>query len=179
MRYRRDHTEGGTYFFTVVAFRRRPWFGDPARVAQLRAAFRAEMARRPFSIDAIVIMPDHIHAVWTLPPGDAAYSIRWRNIKSRLTRQIEAESRPAVSARRRHKQEQAIWQSRFWEHRIRDEEDYSRHVDYIHYNPVKHGYVERPADWPHSSIHRYIRDGILPAHWGSGAMDFPEHVGHE
>jgi len=130
----------------------------------LRTAFAAEMARRPFHIDAIVVMPNHIHAVWTLPQGDADYSIRWRNIKSAFTQQIETEKRPAVSARRRHKKEQAIWQPRFWEHRIRDEMDYGRHIDYTHYNPVKHGYVQRPVDWPYSSIHRYIRQGILTAH---------------
>ncbi|QSA99158.1 transposase [Methylococcus sp. EFPC2] len=179
MRYRRDYTEGATYFFTVVVFRRIHLFDDPDRVRQLRAAFRAERARRPFSIDAIVIMPDHIHAVWTMPAGDADYSIRWRNIKRALTQQIETENRPAVSARRRHKKEQAIWQPRFWEHRIRDERDYARHIDYIHYNPVKHGYVKCPVDWPYSSIHRYVRQGILPAHWGCGAMEFPDDICHE
>ncbi len=100
MRYRRDYTSGATYFFTVVVFRRRHLFDDPVRVAQLWAAFQAEMARRPFYIDAIVVMPDHLHAIWTMPPGEAKYSIRWRNIKRSLTWNIEPESRPAVSARR-------------------------------------------------------------------------------
>jgi len=179
MRYRRDYTSGATYFFTVVVFQRRPLFDDPARVEQLRAAFQAEMVRRPFYIDAMVVMPDHLHAIWTMPPGEAKYSIRWRNIKRSLTWNIEPENRPAVSSRRRHKKEQAIWQPRFWEHRIRDETDYARHVDYIHYNPVKHGYVRRPVDWPYSSIHRYIRQGVLSADWGCGIMEFPDGMGHE
>ena len=179
MQYRRDYTEGATYFFTGVVFRRAPLFGDPVRIAQLRAVFQAEMARRRFYIDAIVILPDHFHAVWTLPPRDSKYSIRWRNIKSALTRKIEAGQRPAVSDRRRRKKEQAIWQPCFWEHRIRDEKDYAHHIDYIHYNPVKHGMVSSPADWPYSSIHRYIRQGILTADWGRGVIEFPDGVGHE
>lgn len=179
MQYRRDYTKGATYFFTVVAFLRKPIFDTPARIAQLREAFRAEMARRPFHIDAIVVLPDHIHAVWTLPPEDADYSIRWRNIKRAFTLHIETEHRPAVSARRLRKKEQAIWQSRFWEHRIRDARDYAHHVDYVHHNPVKHGYVQRAVDWPYSSIHKYVRQGILPTHWGCGPLAFPDNVGHE
>lgn len=178
MRYRRDYTAGATYFFTVVVFRRKPLFADPVRVAQLRAAFQAEMARRPFYIDAMVVMPDHLHAIWTMPPGDSKYSIRWRNIKRSLTWAIEPENRPTASARRRHKGEQAIWQPRFWEHRLRDDTDDARHIDYIHYNPVKHGYVKRPVDWPHSSIHRYIRQGILSAQWGA-SIELPDGIGHE
>ena len=131
----------------------------------MRQAFKDEMVRRPFMIDAIVILPDHIHSLWTLPKDDADYSIRWRNIKRAFTQQIAPDDRPAVFASRRHKGEQAIWQRRFWEHRIRDDEDYSHHVDYIHYNPVKHGYVKRPVDWAYSSIHRYIRQGVYyPQH---------------
>lgn len=136
MRYRRDRTNGATYFFTVETLRREPWFANEAAVGQLREAFRAEMARRPFVIDAIVIMPDHIHAVWSLPVGDADYPIRWRNIKRAFTACIPADQRPVVFASRQRKGEQAIWQRRYWEHRIRDERDFARHVDYIHFNPV-------------------------------------------
>ena len=139
MNYRRDYTFGATYFFTVVTFSRRKIFDDPEAVARLRAAFSGEMTRRPFYIDAIVIMPDHLHTIWTLPEEDRDYSIRWRNIKRSLTTTTLSEQRPVVFGSRKRKQEQAIWQRRFWEHRIRDENDFNNHVDYIHYNPVKHG----------------------------------------
>ena len=154
MQYRRDATPGGTYFFTVAMFRRWPWFSDARYVAHLRQAFADEKARRPFAINAIVVMPDHLHTLWTLPEGDSDYSTRWRNIKRGFTVRVPAQERPAVWGSRADKQEQAIWQRRFWEHRIRDEADFANHVQYIHHNPVKHGYVERPEDWPYSSIHR-------------------------
>ncbi|MBY0455158.1 MAG: transposase [Burkholderiaceae bacterium] len=154
MQYRRDQTQGGTYFFTVVMLRRWPWFNDARYVANLRQAFTDEIKRRPFKIDAIVVMPDHIHAIWTLPEGDSDYSTRWQHIKREFTKMVPDEERPAVRGSRADKKEQAIWQRRFWEHRIRDEVDFATHVQYIHYNPVKHGYVERPEDWPYSSIHR-------------------------
>jgi putative transposase len=176
MRYRRDDTEGATYFFTVVTHRRRPWFAERARIDTLRSAFAAERKRRPFNVDAIVILPDHIHSIWTLPEGDADFSIRWRNIKSAFTAHIQPEQRPAPSASRRRQSEQGIWQRRFWEHRIRDDADFARHVDYIHYNPVKHGYARVPVDWPYSSIHRYLRAGILPSDWGCGDIDIPTHI---
>jgi putative transposase len=179
MQYRRDYSTGATYFFTVVTFRRMPLFNHPEAVAGLRAAFCGEMARRPFYIDAIVIMPDHIHAVWTLPADDADYSIRWRNIKRAFTASIPPEQRPAVFASRQRKQEQAIWQRRFWEHRIRDQRDFNRHIDYIHYNPVKHGAVARPVDWPYSSIHRYIRNGVISPDWGSSSIVSSDSIGHE
>ena len=179
MQYRRDYTQGASYFFTVVTFRRVQFLTSVAGVNSLRQAFKDEMARRPFVIDAIVILPDHIHSLWTLPKGDADYSMRWRNIKRTFTQQIALDERPAVFASRKHKGEQAIWQRRFWEHRIRDDEDFSHHVDYIHYNPVKHGYVKRPTDWAYSSIHRYIRQGVLSATWGSNTIVMPDGVGHE
>ena len=179
MQYRRDYTQGASYFFTVVTFRRVKFLQSVEAVNFMRQAFKDEMTRRPFIIDAIVIMPDHIHSVWTLPDGDADYSMRWRNIKRAFTQHITPEQRPAVYASRQHKGEQAIWQRRFWEHRIRDEDDFARHVDYIHYNPVKHGYVKHPTDWAYSSIHRYIRQGVLPATWGSDAIVMPDSIGHE
>jgi putative transposase len=179
MHYRRDYTQGGTYFFTVVTFRRMRFFKDENAIVCLRNAFKEEMARRPFVIDAIVILPDHIHSVWTLPKEDADYSMRWRNIKRSFTKQVAVSERPTVFASRQHKGEQAIWQRRFWEHRIRDEQDFSNHVDYIHYNPVKHGYVTRPSDWAHSSIHRYIRQGVLPTTWGGEGIVIPDGIGYE
>ena len=114
MQYRRDYTNGGSYFFTVVTFRRMPLFNQPQMVHHLRTAFSEEMLRRPFYIDAIVIMPNHIHAIWTLPPEDSNYSIRWRNIKRSFTKAIPQNQRPHVFGSRRQKQEQAIWQRRFW-----------------------------------------------------------------
>jgi len=178
MQYRRDYTEGATYFFTAVTFCRKPLFSEAEAVDGLRLAFREEMARRPFTINAVVIMPDHLHAIWTLPPGDSDYSIRWRNIKRAFTAAIPLAQRPRVYGSHRDKREQTIWQRRFWEHRIRDEQDFEHHVDYIHYNPVKHGYVSSPVEWSHSSIHRYIREGMLSPDWGGNAQ-LPEGIGHE
>jgi putative transposase len=178
MQYRRDYTSGATFFFTLVTFRRIPLFTQPEAVASLRKAFREEMARRPYQMDAVVILPDHLHVIWTLPANDADYSIRWRNIKRGFTATVPTGHRPVVCASRQNKQEQAIWQRRFWEHRIRDERDFAQHVDYIHYNPVKHGYITKPVDWPYSSIHRYIRHGILSPNWG-GELRLPDHIGHE
>jgi putative transposase len=179
MQYRRDYTQGATYFFTVVTFCRAKLFNSPEAIANLRMAFRSEMTRRPFHVDAVVILPDHLHAIWTLPPGDADFSMRWRNIKRSFTATVANDQHPDVYASRKRKKEQAIWQRRFWEHRIRDELDFAQHVDYIHYNPVKHGYVSRPIDWPHSSIHRYVREGTLPADWGAPPIDIPDGVGYE
>ena len=179
MQYRRTYHPGACYFFTVVTHRRYPWFSNPDAVAQLRLAIQQEKARRPFEIDAFVVMLDHLHAVWTLPEGDSDYSMRWRNIKRAITASIVASQRPVVSASRQHKKEQAIWQRRFWEHRIRDERDFVQHIDYIHYNPVKHGMVSRPADWPFSSIHRYIRQGILPMDWGIAPLLLDGGIGQE
>jgi putative transposase len=179
MDYRRDYTRGATYFFTVVTFGRRKLFNQPETVASLRLAFSKEIARRPFHIDAIVIMPDHIHTIWTLPLEDINYSIRWRNIKRSFTATVQSEQRQIVFGSRLHKQEQAIWQRRFWEHRIRDRHDFNQHVDYIHYNPVKHGVAIRPVDWPYSSIHRYIRDGVLNADWGSCPVNLSDRIGRE
>ena len=179
MQYRRDYTAGGTYFFTVVLFRRMRLFVRSETVALLREAVRAEQQRRPFTIDAMVVLPDHIHALWTMPQGDADYSTRWRNIKKTVTAGIPPSQRPAVWGSRAEKKEQAIWQRRFWEHRIRDEADFLHHVNYIHYNPVKHGLVSRPVDWPYSSIHRAIRQGVISAAWGCSPVELPEWIGHE
>lgn len=178
MQYRREKTQGATYFFTLVTHQRIPFFKTQEDIASLRQAFRQEMTRRPFTIDAIVILPDHIHAIWTLPPDDADFSMRWRNIKRAFTANIPPEQRPEPFSSRRKKHEQAMWQRRFWEHRIRDERDFNNHVDYIHYNPVKHGYCNKPADWVHSSIHRYIRQEILTADWGA-SIQLPEGIGQE
>jgi putative transposase len=160
--YRRNLVPGRTYFFTVVLEDRRSSL-LVEKIASLRHAFRVVRAERPFKVDAIVILPDHLHAILTLPEGDSDYSGRWRKIKSRFTRQVVADG---LQAKRNGRGEYALWQRRFWEHTIRDETDFARHVDYIHYNPIKHGLVERVSDWPHSSFQRYVTSGVLPEDWG-------------
>jgi putative transposase len=158
--YRRAYFPGGIYFFTVVTFNRVPIFTNEDRVESLRHAFRKVMATRPFEIDAMVILPEHLHCIWRMPEGDADYSSRWREIKKAASRQIST----ATNARN----ERMVWQRRFWEHAIRNEEDWRRHVDYIHYNPVKHGHVPCAVDWPFSSIHRSIEAGMIACDWGGG-----------
>jgi putative transposase len=125
---------------------------------------RHERARRPFTVDAMVVLPDHVHAVWTLPSGDSDYSGRWRSIKSGFVRRLQTQG---LALTANAKGEHAVWQRRFWEHQIRDELDLARHVDYIHINPVKHGWAERVADWRWSTFHRYVRLGMLPIDWAA------------
>ena len=159
--YRRARVPGATYFFTVtLRDRRKDWLTAHAEL--LRSSFRRVRRQRPFAIDAVVVLPDHLHTIWTLPPGDADYSGRWRAIKAVFSRNLSDLGVPLVRNRRG---EYDLWQSRFWEHLIRDEEDFARHVTYIHYNPVKHGLVAAPMDWRWSSIHAYVRRGIIAADW--------------
>jgi putative transposase len=160
--YRRYRVKGGTYFFTVnLVERKRKLLTE--QVDLLRDAFRTVKNDHPFQIDAIVILPDHLHTVWTLPEGDDDFSLRWRQIKSAFSRGIGSGER--ISKSRTQKQERGIWQRRFWEHAIRDERDYANHLDYIHFNPVKHKLVERVIDWPYSSFHRYVRLEVYPVNW--------------
>lgn len=164
MRYRRANTAGGTYFFTVnLADRSSGLLVE--RVDDLRNAVRVVHRRHPFEILAWVVLPDHLHAVWTLPPDDADFSTRWALIKAGFSRSVP--SGESIRTSRQQKGERGIWQRRFWEHQIRDDRDLQRHVDYVHINPVKHGYANRAADWPWSSIHRYIRSGAVTADWGA------------
>ena len=165
-RYIRAKTPGATYFFTVTLLDRRAcWLVD--HVAVLRECVAATMAQHPFRIDAMVVLPDHLHAIWTLPPDDADFSLRWMLVKRWFTRQLLSRRilDPACAVPRRSS-ERSLWNRRFWEHQIRDDDDFARHVEYIHFNPVKHGLVMRSADWPYSSFHRFVRDGIVPADWG-------------
>jgi len=173
VRYRRNYVPGGTYFFTVtLADRRSTMLVD--RVDALRGAFRAAKAAAPFGIDAIVVLPDHLHAVLCLPEGDADYPNRWRRIKGYFTSAVIAGGLAHVPDA---KGEYRIWQRRYWEHTIRDEDDLARHVDYIHINPVKHGLVACVADWPYSSFHRYVRDGHLSKDWGGSVTVDAEGFG--
>jgi len=178
MQYRRAIVPGGTFFFTLVTDRRRPILASDEAVNVLRNAFRSVRQSRPFEIDAIVVMPDHLHCIWTLPPDDADFSTRWRLIKTWFSKHCPNTLRRTPDAARLKKREQALWQHRYWEHQIRDETDFSRHVDYIHYNPVKHGLAQSPLDWPYSSFGRYVKAGVYASGWGSDSMCF-EGVGHE
>ena len=180
MKYRRAQTEGGTYFFTLVTHHRRRFLCKPENVTYLREAFRYVMVRHPLKIDAFVLLPDHLHCIWTLPEGDCDFSTRWRLIKSAFTRACGEIHRGAISASRRQKGEQAVWQRRFWEHQIRDERDLIQHVEYIHYNPVKHSLAKAPKDWEYSSFHRYVREGFYDKEWGAeGTISFEIGVGSE
>lgn len=165
MRYRRALIPGSTYFFTVALADRKSILLIE-QVDRLREATRIVKLRHPFEIVTMVVLPDHLHAIWQLPPGDADYPTRWSLIKAGFSRGIPKGERirPSRSAKR----ERGIWQRRYWEHLIRDDLDLQTHVDYIHHNPVKHGYVAQASAWPHSSIHRYIRMGWLKEDWGVG-----------
>lgn len=178
MHYRRAFTPGGTFFFTVVTEQRRPIFASAQAVEVLRNAFRTVRTSRPFDIDAMVVMPEHLHCIWTLPPGDADFSTRWRLIKTWFTKHAKLGLHPAPDPARLAKHEQAVWQHRYWEHQLRDETDVARHTDYIHYNPVKHGLATSPMDWPYSSFRRYVKAGIYPANWGESTLDL-QGVGQE
>jgi putative transposase len=166
--YRRATAGGSSYFFTVVAYRRQPILCDDAIRNALRAAIARVRIARPFEIDAWVLMPDHLHCIWTLPEGDADFSSRWMKIKRSVSLACGEDYRRAdlLSASKLKHRESTIWQRRFWEHQIRDEVDFARHVDYIHFNPVKHGHVQQVADWPYSTFHRYVRDGVYAREWG-------------
>lgn len=162
VRYRRNFVPGGCYFFTVTLDDRKS-SALVDHVKTLRDAFRVTRTERPFAIDAIVILPDHLHVIMTLPENDADFPGRWKRIKSIFTHRLAASGVPIS---RNHRGEFALWQRRFWEHTVRNETDFERCADYIHFNPVKHGLAASPADWPYSSLHRYIRAGLLPADWG-------------
>ncbi|RMG35381.1 MAG: transposase [Gammaproteobacteria bacterium] len=163
--YRRDRVSGGTWFFTVaVADRKSDLLIREIDI--LRDAVRRVRHDWPFRIDAWVVLPDHLHTVWTLPADDHDFSTRWRLIKSHFSRALPRQE--IVSRSRQRKAERGLWQRRFWEHRIRNDRDYRAHLDYVHYNPVKHGHVTRVADWPYSSFHRDVSRGLYPNDWGGG-----------
>lgn len=180
MRYRRANTLGGTFFFTVVTYSRQPLFDDQG-VGLLRQSVREVKRRHPFHMDAVVVLPDHVHAIWTLPQHDGDFSTRWMLIKSAFSRSsAKLADVPASGASRSRKRERAVWQRRFWEHQIRDEQDYASHMDYIHYNPVKHGLVNAPRDWAYSSFRRHVRLGLYSVDWGAGVPPLiPDSVGAE
>ena len=197
MRYRRVFIPGGSFFFTLVTENRRPLLASAEAVDVLRQAFRSVKAARPFALDAIVVLPDHLHCIWTLPQYDADFATRWRLIKTWFTKHCDPALRSGpgqsldvalrqkapnatytLKPSRAARKEQAIWQRRYWEHALRDETDLARHVDYIHFNPVKHGHVSAAMEWPYSSFRRYVAEGLYSMDWGRGAMDF-DGVGNE
>ena len=160
--YRRNRVPGGTYFFTVnLLDRGRPLLVE--RIDLLRATVRRVRELKPFHIDAWVVLPEHLHALWTLPEGDADYRHRWQAIKMIFSKGIEVGE--ARSPSRHIRGERGIWQRRYWEHTIRNDHDYAAHMDYIHFNPVKHGLVANVADWPFSTFHRSVALGLYPPSW--------------
>ena len=171
--YRRYRIGGGTYFFTVNLLDRR---SDRLVVSieALRRAIREARKRSPFHIDAWVVLPDHMHALWTLPAGDCDFPGRWRAIKTAFSKSLpDTEERSAAMTSRG---ERGIWQRRYWEHAIRDDRDYERHIDYIHFNPVKHVFVSSRGDWPHSTFRRCVSRGLYPPDWSGGAAE-PSETG--
>ncbi|WP_315834562.1 REP-associated tyrosine transposase [Bradyrhizobium prioriisuperbiae] len=167
VRYRRNFVPGGSYFFTVtLADRKSSALVDQIDI--LRSAFRQTQSKQPFAIDAIVILPDHLHAMFTLPTGDSDFPGRWRRIKGYFSTRLIV---LGTAEKRRRNGDLALWQRRFWEHTIRDDDDFARHVDYIHLNPVKHGLVSRVRDWPLSSFQRYVREDLLPEDWAGDVAD--------
>jgi len=168
MQYRRADTKGASYFFTVnLASRQSTLLVD--KIDTLRQSIQTVKQRHPFKIDAMVVMPDHLHAIFTLPPDDNDFAMRWMLIKSGFSRQIPTGEQ--INPSRGSKRERGLWQRRYWEHLIRDDNDYNAHVNYIHYNPVKHGYVQQAVNWPYSSIHRYIKNGVINKNWGGDNQD--------
>ena len=174
MDYRRAKIPGTTYFFTLVTEHRRPLLIE--HIDRLRAAFRHVQEKRPFRMEAIVVLPDHLHTLWTLPEGDSDYSTRWMQIKRKFSSGLSAvPSNPSQASKR----EKGIWQRRFWEHCIRDELDWRNHLDYIHYNPVKHGLITRVCDWPYSSFHRFVERGWYSEDWGGEVSVEVRNMEHE
>ncbi len=155
--YRRVYEKGARYFFTLVTWRRKPLLLD--NVERLRAAFRYAMDKKPFALDAVVILPDHLHCLWQLPDDDDDFSCRWHLLKRYFSVGIDA----PVNQRA----EKQIWQKRFWEHLIRDDGDWENHLHYIHFNPVKHGYVSSANAWQYSSFQKYAALGWYPCDWGN------------
>jgi putative transposase len=173
-RYVRAHVEGGVFFFTVTLADRS---SDALvrHVDRLRRIYSSVQRRYPFETVAICILPDHLHAIWSLPEGDTDFPLRWSLIKAGFSRGL-AGNRPR-SASKISRRERGIWQRRYWEHAIRNDTDLERHVDYIHFNPVKHGHVSQVCDWPHSSFHRFVAKGVLPQDWGGQVRQLSGNFG--
>ncbi len=173
--YRRTWLPGGTYFFTLVTNQRRPIFYEAQAREALRGAFQWGMEKAgPFQLDALCLLPDHLHCIWTLPENDGDFSTRWKVIKAGFSRHyLRLAGNPELVSRSKfQKGEQGVWQRRFWEHLIRNREDFSNHLDYLHYNPVKHGLLHAVKDWPWSTFHRYVQEGYYNLEWGDELPEF-------
>jgi len=170
--YVRWRDPGAAYFFTVVTHERRPFLTSELARAALRTAWRETGARYPFVLEAVCLLPDHLHCIWRMPEDDDDYSTRWRFLKQRFTTLYlqGGGAEGAVSESRKKRQERGVWQRRFWEHRLRDDKDYARHFDYVHFNPVKHELTGRPEDWPWSTFQRYAARGWYEVGWGIDAV---------
>ncbi len=179
MLYRRSKAKGTAFFFTVVTHGRKRILCDEASVLLVKKAFQHVVKQRPFVINAFVLLPDHIHCIWTLPENDNDFSTRWRLVKSYFSRRFDDKNKYVKSPSRASKCEQGLWQRRFWEHTIRNDDDFKKHVEYIHYNPVRHGFVKSPKDWSFTSFHRYVRQGIYNDDWGAGREMVFEGIGRE
>ncbi len=171
--YRRSDLQGACYFFTVVTYDRRTFLTEPVARRCLREAWKEAKQRSPFEVIAVCLLPNHLHCVWTLPADDGDFSLWWARIKAGFTRRylVAGGVECVQSLSRVGKRERGIWQRRFWEHRIRDQTDLRRHIDYIHYNPVKHGLVEHVEDWPWSSYHRFAKTCTYPDQYWRAAQD--------
>lgn len=167
--YRRWYVAGGTYFFTVVTQDRRRFLATDLARSCLRDAIETVRAKWPFEIVAWVLLPDHLHCVWQLPRGDQRFSTRWTRIKGRFTRQYleRGGDEGMLNYSRQKHRERTVWQRRFWEHTCSDDDDLKRCVDYLHWNPVKHGLAQRVSDYPWSTFHRYVKAGEYDLNWGS------------
>ena len=171
MRYRRVLHAGATYFFTLVVHERAKLFADAANITRWRAAVAKVKSKRPFVIEGEVILPDHLHVLWTMPECDADYATRIRLVKTEFTKSLAlGDAGPSSNRSRAQKRERDVWQRRYWEHTIRDEIDFQVRLDYIHYNPVKHALVDRAADWPHSTFQAWVEKGTYDPWWGSNDM---------
>lgn len=173
-RFRRYFVEGGTYFFTLVTARRAPVFLESRARTLLGEAMREAQLQRPFQVVAIVLLPDHLHTIWALPPGDTAYPERLKAMKARFTSKWlnSGGSEKRIGEGYVRQRRRGIWQARYFEHTIRDDDDLRNHADYVHYNPVKHGYARSPKDWKWSSFHRFVTNGDYDRDWGR--YDLPQ-----
>lgn len=165
--YRREYIPGGLYFFTVNTYKKQPVLVEDGIRNALRDGINLARQSHPFSIDAWVLLPDHLHCIWRLPEEDGNFSLRWSIIKRHVTKYSETQRHHSIrrSVSRKNRNEGSLWQRRFWEHQIRDEADYRKHIDYIHWNPIKHGYVKQLKDWPYSTFHRYVAQGLYSEDW--------------
>lgn len=174
--YIRSYTEGATYFFTLVSYNRRKIFCEDDFLKALRNSIKFIQQQYPFEIIAWVQLPDHLHCVWQMTANDTDYSMRWSQIKRLTTQACPQYHLPTheLNHSKVSRNERGIWQRRFFEHQIKNEADFTNCMDYIHYNPVKHGLVERVIDWPYSSFHRYLKVGNYSVDWGDNLIDFSE-----